>query len=596
MRNGTVVFVLVLSLLALSAVPGLARVDRAEATSRAVINDAYERGAIDFGQTVLLKAYSIYAPDRLPEEYRGGRIDKCGLPTIAEIDEAMENVSPEVADEIRGLRARPVLTDYIDTTHFRIHYDITGTNMILNWPNTAYRDAIAVAVEQSWSDEIGVLGFREPPDDGSDPDGGGGSSHYDIYVQNLSGVYGYCQGSYTVPATPQNDATSYCVIDNDYAGFGYPNPQDPMKVTVAHEFNHALQNAHDYTEDLWYKEASSTYMEDYVYDSINDYTQYLGYFLSYPYRSIDWNDGSGLRIYGACVWNHFLADNFGPEIIADNWYACEGGLSTMKHIDVVLTSTYGSSIEEAFAEFAVWNFFTGTRDDGSHYDEGVQWPLVATTKQHNLYPVVDGEPSATYKPDYYGANYVRFNNNFVSGDGLHVSYDGPWPGTTPNYAFLCTSDTGGNEAEYGEITLNMMGNGDETVQDWDTTSYVMLVVVNQTDNVNDLTYTYDAEQVETGIVDSSYELALRPASPNPFNSSTSIAYTVPTGGGQVDIAIYDVAGREVRRLVGASLPAGDGVAMWDGLDDRGEKVSSGVYFARLDVDGLTASGKLMYLK
>ena len=64
----------------------------------------------------------------------------------------------------------------------------------------------------------------------------------------------------------------------------------------------------------------------------------------------------------------------------------------------------------------------------------------------------------------------------------------------------------------------------------------------------------------------------------------------------VEITIYDVAGREVRTLVGEKLQAGDGVAVWDGLDGRGEKVASGVYFARLNIDGLTASGKLMYLK
>ncbi len=596
MRNGIMVFVLSVAMLALLAVPGLAKVERAEVTTRAVIDDALEQGDIDFDRAVLLKAYAIYAPDRLPEAYLGGRIDKCGLPLIEEIEEAMESVSSEVADEIRGLRARPVLTHYIDTTHFRIHYTITGQGAILGWPDTTYRDAICVAAENSWTQEVDVLGLREPPDDGGDPDGGGGSSHYDIYVQNLSGVYGYCAGSYTVPSTPQTDCTSYAVIDNDYAGFGYPDPQDPMKVTVAHEFCHALQNAHDYTEPVWYKECTSVWAEDYVYDSINDYTAYIPYFYSYPYRSIDWNDGSGLRMYGSAVWNFFLSENFGPGIIPDIWYQCEGGLEPMAHIDVVLGASYGSSIEEAFADFAVWNYFTGTRDDGSHYDEGSTWSLVATTRQYNLYPIVDGEPLATYKPDYYAANYIRFNNPGTGWNGLHVASDGPWPRTTANSAFLCASDSGSSESELGEMTLNMMGNGETTVQDWDTLSHVMLVVVNQTDNVNDMNYTYDVEQVDTGIEGASYELALKPASPNPFRGSTSIAYTVPTGGGQVDITIYDVAGREVRTLVGEALPAGDGAAVWDGLDTRGEKVASGVYFARLDIDGLTASGKLMYLK
>jgi len=368
-----------------------------------------------------------------------------------------------------------------------------------------------------------------------------------------------------------------------------------MKVTVAHEFCHGLQNAHDYTEDVWYKECTSVWIEDHMYDSINDYTQYIVYFTSKPYRSIDWNDGTGLRIYGSCIWNFYLAENFGPGVVIDNWVECEGPLDTMAEIDIVL-GRIGSSIEEAFADFALWNFFTGSRCDGAHYDEGSTWPLVNTTMSYNLYPVVDGEPISTYKPDGYGANYIQFNQGAGGYDGLHIMYDGPWPGSVPNAAFVVTRTSGGVTQEYAELALNMMGNAEVTVEDWDTLSYATLVVANQTDNVADMNYLYGAEQVETGVEESMHELALKPASPNPFTSATSIAYIVPAGGGLVDITIYDVNGREVRRLVDARMPAGDGVAVWDGLDSRGERVASGVYFARLDVDGLTASGKLMYLK
>ncbi len=595
MRKGTVVMLLCVTAALLLAGSAQARVDRAQATTSAVIDDAYSRGAIDLDSRILYKAYSLFAPDRVPEEYRGGVVQKCGVPIIDEIEGAMDQVSPDVAEEIRGLRARPSCTDYIDSTHFRIHYDTTGTNKILNWPDTTYRDAIVTAAENSWTSEIDVLGFREPPSDGSDPDGGGGNGLFDIYVQNLSGVYGYTSGSYTVPSTPQTDCTSYVVIDNDYAGFGYADPKDPMKVTVAHEFCHALQNAYDYQEPVWYKECTSVWAEDYVYDSINDYTQYLAYFLNTPYRSIDWEDATGLRIYGSTVWNMFLSQRFDDAIIPAIWYQCENTLTPMKNIDIVLNG-YGSNIEDAFGEFARWNYFTGSRDDGNHYEEGSTWPQAATTRIFNLYPVVDGEPYSSYKPDYYGANYIQFTNPGTGWTGLHVSYDGPWPGTTANSAFMVTKTTSGVVGELGEITLNMMGNGEVTVGDWDNLSNAVLIVANESDNVNDMTYYFDVEQIDTGIEDGSYDFALKPASPNPFTGSTAIAYTVPTGGGAVDITIYDVAGREVRRLVDSRLPAGDGVAVWDGLDGGGRKVASGVYFARLDIDGITASGKLMYMK
>ena len=567
-----------------------------EMTTRAVIEDAFERGDIDHDEMILQKAYAIYAPWKLPEEFRGGRIDKSGTPLIDEIDRALPDLPQEVADEIRGLRARPVCDEYIDTTHFRIWYDTSGVHTILGWPNTEYRDAVATAAENSWTEEVTNLGFRQPPSDGGDPDGGGGSAHYDIYVRNLSGVYGYCQGSYTVPSTPRADCTSYVVIDNDYAGFGYPDPQDPMKVTVAHEFCHACQNSHDYTEEVWYKECTSVWVEDHVYDRVNDYVNYLPYFFTNMYQSLDWEDGTGLRIYGSAVWNFYLAENFGPGIIPEIWYALEGSAGVFDMIDSVLTGSYGAAIEEEITGFYIWNFFTGARHDGAHYDEGGSWPQCVFSRLYSTYPVVDGAPYSAHRPDHMGTNYIKFINPGGGYDGLHVAYDGPNPATYPSSAYINYQEAGGQAYEYGGISLNMLGNGETTVSGWDGMEYACLVVVNATDNANDMNYTYDADEVDTGVDAETYGFGMKPASPNPFTETTSIAYTVPTHGGYVEITIYDVSGREIRRLLAGEMPGGHGVAVWDGIDNAGERVASGVYFARLDVDGLTAMGKLVVLK
>jgi hypothetical protein len=126
--------------------------------------------------------------------------------------------------------------------------------------------------------------------------------------------------------------------------------------------------------------------------------------------------------------------------------------------------------------------------------------------------------------------------------------------------------------------------------------FASLIVANCDAGANDMNYSYNADQVYTGAPDDAYAFGLKAASPNPFAGSTSIAYSVPTGGGTVDIVIYDVNGREVRQLVSQPMEAGAGNAVWDGLDNTGQRVASGVYFARLDIDGLTASGKLIMLK
>lgn len=590
----TIMILTFLALVGLAAVAG-ARMDAAQMTTSALIESARERGAIGHEQAILLKAYAVYAPWKLPHEYVGSVINKCGTPAIKEIEEALPSLSPAVASEIRSLRARPATTDYIDTDHCRIHYNTTGTHKILNWPNTAYRDAVAVAAENCWATEVTTLGFRQPPSDEAFP-GNGGDARYDIYVQALSGVYGYTQGEYYVEGTPQNDATSYVVIDNDYIGFGYPNPQDPMKVTVAHEFNHACQFAHDVGESPWYMESTATWMEDVVYDSINDYVAYVQYFLNYPYYALDANDGSGLRIYGSCIWNHYLSEVHGDSVVVDIWYQLESGTSTFSNIDLALVG-YDTDLEEEVRQFSIWNFFTGSRNDGNHYSEGGLWSVVPMQATYSVYPITNGAPSASLKPDHLGCNYIRFTYPGSGWDGLRINYDGPSTLTTPNSAYLNYLRSGSSAGyEYGEIPLNGWGNGEVIVYDWDQKTYVCLVASNLSWTANDMTYNYDVDEIDTGIEDDTFALALKAASPNPFTGSTAMAYTVPTGGGFVEIAIYDVTGREVRKLVSEAMAAGDGAVRWDGLDGRGKAVASGVYFAKLDVDGLTASGKLLMLK
>ena len=571
-----------------------AKMNVEEMTTRKAIEQAHAQRGADLAEMIMAKAQALYASGELDPALRGGLIDKCGTPMALEIERALPGLPEAVTSEILRLRARPNCDESITTEHFRIHYDTSGTHKILNWPDTTYRDAIATAAEYVYDQEVTNLGFVCPPADGSTGDGGGGCDRYDIYVQNCSGYYGYCQPTFVVG--PGNAATSYLVIDNDYSGFGYPDPQDPMKVTLAHEFNHACQMAVDYTEALWYMECTAVWAEELVYDSINDYTQYIPYYFNSTYQSLDWEDSTGLRIYGSCVWNIFLGEHVDPGVIADYWNQCGGSSSVYQYLDVVLAS-YGRELEGEFHEFAKWNWFTNTRCDGGHYSEGVSFPLVSITRSFGMFPIVDGEPYSTYKPDRMGMNFIRFTNPGGGWTGLQLAYDGPGLFGTPNGAAVLQKTSGGATSEYGEIALNGFGNGNITVEGWDGLSEVVMVVSNQTDDVNDMTYTFDAEQVETSVEEmDEYQFALRPASPNPFTSATSIAYSVPTGGGRVEVTIYDVSGRAVRTLLDDLRPAGPGQIRWDGLDATGRPVATGVYFARLDIDGTTASGKLMVLK
>jgi hypothetical protein len=88
---------------------------------------------------------------------------------------------------------------------------------------------------------------------------------------------------------------------------------------------------------------------------------------------------------------------------------------------------------------------------------------------------------------------------------------------------------------------------------------------------------------------------VEPASPNPFNPLTRIRFTLPAAG-RVNVCVYDLAGRLVRVLVDAVLPATTHVAQWNGRDDADHAVSSGVYFYRVTAGTESYTGRMALVK
>lgn len=93
----------------------------------------------------------------------------------------------------------------------------------------------------------------------------------------------------------------------------------------------------------------------------------------------------------------------------------------------------------------------------------------------------------------------------------------------------------------------------------------------------------------------SRELTLHPNHPNPFNPSTTIRFEIVSRG-RASLRVYDVRGALVRTLFDDERDAGAGSAIWDGRDDGGDVVSSGVYFYRLDAGGESRTRKMVLLK
>jgi len=80
-----------------------------------------------------------------------------------------------------------------------------------------------------------------------------------------------------------------------------------------------------------------------------------------------------------------------------------------------------------------------------------------------------------------------------------------------------------------------------------------------------------------------------------FDQATKIEFTLAKSG-FVNLRIYDILGRKVRTLVSEHISSGYKSVLWDGKNDSGKDVASGIYFYRIEVGEFTASKKMVILK
>jgi len=86
------------------------------------------------------------------------------------------------------------------------------------------------------------------------------------------------------------------------------------------------------------------------------------------------------------------------------------------------------------------------------------------------------------------------------------------------------------------------------------------------------------------------------AHPNPFNPQTTILFELP-GQTEVNLRVYDLSGRLVRNLIGGeSLGPGRHEVVWNGRDNAGLKVASGIYFFRMVAGDLSETRRMMLVK
>ena len=85
------------------------------------------------------------------------------------------------------------------------------------------------------------------------------------------------------------------------------------------------------------------------------------------------------------------------------------------------------------------------------------------------------------------------------------------------------------------------------------------------------------------------------AAPNPFHTNAQIRFALSQGG-DVRLVVYDMSGRQVRTLVNGWAQAGQRQVNWNGRDDAGRSLGSGVYYFRLDTENEKRTGSIELIR
>lgn len=320
---------------------------------------------------------------------------KCGFGIAASLVSNFDKFNLHQQSVLRTLFQRPILDTSIvsPSGYFRIHFNKAG----LSTPFYSL-DELAKALDSSYNFEVKYLGFPPPPPDNNM----GGDNKFDIYITNLGGDY----YGFTQPETPLGNEryTSYTVIDNDYKG--YPTPGiNGAKVTVAHELHHAIQigNYIYRDSDIFYYEITSTAMEEFVFDDINDYYFYLADYFNNPSRPFLLNNG-----YNLSTWNIFLQKNFGHQTLKRVWDLMPNyrALTSM----AIALNERGTTFKDQLTRFGIWNYFTGSRNvPGKYFEEAANYPMIKTSN-----PMPFSPPSRSYamRSKATTNSYLKINSGF----------------------------------------------------------------------------------------------------------------------------------------------------------------------------------------
>lgn len=261
---------------------------------------------------------------------------KCGMPLKHGLRRDWNQLEQTTQKVLAKQLALPTLSGTEQTVlsskgHFKVHYSNSGADapniyMINQYSGLSLTSAadwanrVAATFEEVYA-KYSSLGYQPAPT------ASGGA--YDLYLRDLApqGYYGVAQSGDPVSSSLYpNSFSSWMELDNDFTEAIYkPNlysPLQSLQITAAHEYHHAVQYGYTFYFDVWYAEATSSWMEDEVYDDVNQLYNYIQPWFSNSSRQINLAQSDPAfdsQAYGRWIFNRYLVEMHGVDMIKTVW-------------------------------------------------------------------------------------------------------------------------------------------------------------------------------------------------------------------------------------------------------------------------------------
>ncbi len=568
---------------------------------------------------------------------------KCGTPFTIEAAAFQREFG--TAAGFDDVLARPRPEDFPRTFdspggNFRIHFttqagDIdTVKSTDLDADGTPdYVEDVARVADSVWMHHIDELGYHAPYNDALPPYNDS-DPRYDIYIRRtLPTFYGatYPESQVVVEGGRYRTA-SYMEVDNNYAVIpAYANrPLDALRVTIAHEFFHAIQFYYDALEGCqavnrcdreefnpYWLEMSAVWMEEETYDNVNDYYYYLAPYLRSLNKQPRYFDGSDIEVYGAGIYPIYLAQRLGRDVIRKIWDNCAAVATENYQFgavqDAIDAHTNGATnFAESWIEFGQWLFFTGNRArPGLFFEEAANYDMIPDTlpgatrafvRRYDDYPItLQQSGDNAYPISELGFNYMVFATGTLD-TAFAMFFRGststPVPtewaiGTIGYDRFNPSGVTRVGDPVYTEDSALVRVEDLTAITD----NLTLVTIVNPERNGSSVNYRFSVSDTSISVNENvirfqNTRFMMSEVDTKPFRVEITLK-----NAGDYEIMIFNVAGEEVRTMAKENLPAATPFTVpWDGRNNDNDDVASGVYIVRVRLAEGVAEHKILLIR